>query len=295
MAKQKKLQMAAVEVPAAGKVTAGAAPTAFGRLTRHGLLSAEEEADLSRRAQRGDRRAKNQLGEANMRLVINIAKQYHSSMIPFEDLVQEGSIGLITACERFDPNRGFRFSTYATHWVRQSISRAIDNKARSIRIPAHVLEMLRKIERARTALMREHGEEPTVEQIAEQLQVPARRVAAYLVAGQDPISLDMSVGEDENTPLANLIDDKDAAQPEEALIRDEVLREIRAIMDALTDRERMVMQRRLGFGDQEPQVLQEIGVELRISRERVRQIEAQALKHLRALATRRRLWEFLAD
>lgn len=294
MAKAKKLNTAAVGKKAEA-TTLGGASGAIARLTRHGLLSAEEEADLSRRAQRGDRRAKNQLVEANMRLVANIAKQYHSSLIPFEDLVQEGAIGLITACERFDPSRGFRFSTYATHWIRQAISRAIDNKARSIRIPAHVLEVLRKVEQTRSALLRERGEEPSVEQIAEQLHVPARRVAAYMVAGQDPVSLDMLVGDDESTSLANLIDDKDAAKPEEAVIRDEALREIHAIMDALTDRERLVMQRRLGFGDRDPQVLQEIGVEMRISRERVRQIEAQALKHLRALATRRRLWEYLAD
>lgn len=264
-------------------------------LTRQRLLTPEEEVALAECMRRGDVRAKTRLVEANMRLVINIAKHYHNSLVPFEDLIQEGAIGLMTACERYDPSRGYRFSTYATHWIKQAISRAIDNKARAIRVPAHVSETLRKIDRARATFLREHGEEPTVEQLAEQMGMPPRKVAAYLLAGQDPVSLDMLVGEEENTSLAALINDKTAADPEHELIRREIEQELKQILDTLTERERTVMRRRLGFDDDEAHVLQEIGQELHISRERVRQIEAQALKRLRAAAHRRRLREYLTD
>jgi RNA polymerase primary sigma factor len=264
-------------------------------LTRHKLLSHEDEIRLSGRVKAGDSRAKQELVEANMRLVINIAKHYHHPLVPFEDLVQEGAIGLMTAAERYDPERGYRFSTYATHWIKQAISRAIDNKSRAIRVPAHVSETLRKIERTRTLMLRELGDEPTVEQIAARLEMTPRKVAAYLQAGQDPVSLDMLVGDEENTSLASLINDKTAADPQGDLIQNEMRNELQKILDSLTERERIVMRRRLGFDDEDTRVLQEIGKELQISRERVRQIEAQALRHLRAAATRRRLRDYLAD
>src|SRR5689334_22978588 len=183
------------------------------RLTRQRLLTCEEEVELAARVRRGDRRAKRKLVEANMRLVINIAKNYHNPLVPFEDLVQEGAIGLMTATERYDPERGYRFSTYATHWIKQAISRAIDNKARAIRVPAHVSETIRKIERTRAALMRESDDEPSVEQIASSIGMSPRKVAAFLAAGQDPVSLDMLVGDEENTSLASLINDKRATDP----------------------------------------------------------------------------------
>src|SRR5439155_15462927 len=160
-------------------------------LTRQRLLSAQEEIALAHLVKGGDSKARTRLVEANMRLVINIAKSYHNALVPFEDLVQEGAIGLMTACERYDPTRGYRFSTYATHWIKQAISRAIDNKSRAIRVPAHVSETLRKIERTRSLMLRENGEEPTVEQIASRLEMTPRKVAAYMQAGQDPVSLDM--------------------------------------------------------------------------------------------------------
>src|ERR1051325_733034 len=153
-------------------------------LTRQRLLTHDEEIRLSNRVRVGDCAAKHRLGEANMPLVINIAKNYHNALVPFEDLVQEGAIGLMTAAERYDPTRGYRFSTYATHWVKQAISRAIDNKSRAIRVPAHVSETLRKIDRTRAAMMREDGEEPTVEQIAGRIGMTPRKVAAYMQAGQ---------------------------------------------------------------------------------------------------------------
>ena|SRR5687768_5994292 len=264
-------------------------------LTRHKLLTHDQEINLSNRVKGGDARAKQELVEANMRLVINIAKHYHHPLVPFEDLVQEGAIGLMTAAERYDPERGYRFSTYATHWIKQAISRAIDNKSRAIRVPAHVSETLRKIERTRTLMLRENGEEPTVDQIASRLEITPRKVAAFMQAGQDPVSLDMLVGDEENTSLASLINDKSAADPQGDLIRREMQNELQSILESLTERERIVMRRRLGFDDDETRVLQEIGKELQISRERVRQIEAQALRHLRAAANRRRLRDYLAD
>jgi RNA polymerase primary sigma factor len=264
-------------------------------LTRHKLLTHDQEILLSERLKAGDGRAKQELVEANMRLVINIAKHYHHPLVPFEDLVQEGAIGLMTAADRYEPERGFRFSTYATHWIKQAISRAIDNKSRAIRVPAHVSETLRKIERTRAMMLREFGDEPTVEQIAMRLEMTPRKVAAYMQAGQDPVSLDMLVGDEENTSLASLINDKAAADPQGDLIRREIQNELQKVLDSLNERERIVMRRRLGFDDDETRVLQEIGKELQISRERVRQIEAQALRHLRAAATRRRLRDYLSD
>jgi RNA polymerase primary sigma factor len=262
-------------------------------LTRQRLLTAEEEILLARRVGQGDAIARAQLVEANMRLVINIAKGYHSAMIPFEDLVQEGAIGLVTACERYDPNRGYRFSTYATHWIRQAISRAIDNKSRAIRVPAHVSETLRKIERARAELLRETGVEPTEEQLAARVGVSPLKGAAYLQAGLDPVSLDMLVGDEDNTTLAALLNDKAAADPEDEVIRREVEAEIHQVLNQLTERERMVMRRRLGFDGDESHVLQDIGAEMNLSRERVRQIEAQALKKIRRSSPRLR--EFLVE
>ncbi|HSV74022.1 MAG TPA: RNA polymerase sigma factor RpoD/SigA [Chthonomonadales bacterium] len=265
------------------------------RLTSHRLLSSQEEVLLARKAREGNQAAKALLVEANMRLVTTIARQYPGHSLPFEDLVQEGAIGLMSACDRYDPDRGFRFSTYATHWIRQAISRALDNKARAIRVPAHVSEAQRKVEREREACLRENGEEPTIELLAERLHTTVRRLQALLRAVESPISLDMLVGEQDVTALANLVNDPSALDPQDELMRSEMARQLHEIVNALSERERTVMQRRLGLDGGEPQVLRDIGAELRISRERVRQIEAQALKHLRAMASRRRLAEYLAD
>jgi len=268
------------------------------RLTRERLLTSEEEVALALRVQRGGKQAKeakDRLVEANMRLVINIAKNYHNPLVPFEDLVQEGAIGLMTAAERYDPSKGYRFSTYATHWIRQAISRAIDNKAKAIRIPAHVSETLRKLERTRALLFREHGEEPSAEQLAQKMGLSIRKVSALLLAGQEPVSLDMLVGDEENTTLASLINDRTAANPQDAVLCAEMQKELDDLLAVLTPREREIMRKRLGFDEESAQVLQEIGEKLHISRERVRQIEVQALKKLKFAAKRRDLRNYISD
>src|SRR5579871_5535459 len=275
--------------------TSAEALSYLSRLTRQRLLTFDEEIELSARVKRGDSRAKDRLVEANMRLVINIAKNYHNPLVPFEDLVQEGAIGLMTAAERYDPTKGYRFSTYATHWIRQAISRAIDNKAKAIRIPAHVSETLRKLERIRQLLLREQGEEPTTEQIAQRMGISTRKLHLLLQAGQEPVSLDMLVGEEENTTLASLLNDRTAANPQEMILIAEMRQELNSLLAILTPREREIMRKRLGFEEDATQVLQEIGEEMHISRERVRQIEVQALKKLKFAAKRRDLRSYMSE
>lgn len=263
------------------------------QLTRQPLLTAEEEIALAERIRNGDHAAKDRLVEANMRLVINVARTYHNSMIPFEDLIQEGAIGLMTAAERFDPDKGYRFSTYATHWIRQAITRAIDNKSKPIRLPAHVSETLRKIERARTLWIRERGEDPTIEQLAEYLNVPTRKITSLLHAGQEPVSLDMLVGEEDNTTLASLLNDENAIDPQAMVVTAEIRTVLSSLLETLTPREQEIMRRRLGYEGESSHVLQEIGTAMRISRERVRQIEMQALRKLKFAAKRRGLFTYI--
>jgi RNA polymerase primary sigma factor len=262
------------------------------RLTRASLLTHEEEIRLANKISKGGlegARARATLVEANMRLVVSIAKAYRSSGIPFEDLVQEGAIGLMTAAERYDPTRGFRFSTYATQWIRQAIGRAVDNKSKSIRIPAHISESLRKLERVRIELRRELGQEPSTEYLAERAGMPVRKVLSLMNTTQDPISLDLPVGDEENTPLGALLTDKNALDPQDYLLSSEIRNTLEDILNDLDERERIVMRRRFGFDGDEGCVLSQIGEELCISRERVRQIEAQALRKLRLEARKGRL------
>ena len=263
------------------------------RLTRTKLLTADEEKTIAKRVFSGDNVAKERLIEANMRLVVSIAKNYLTSGIPLEDLIQEGSIGLMTATERFDPNLGYRFSTYATQWVRQSIGRAIDNKSKSIRLPAHVSESLRKIDKSRTELKRTLGRDPTVEQISVHTGLSMKKMNGLLQTIQEPISLDMSVGDDDTTSLGSLILNRTAPNPQDELIAREMRGEIEAILNTLDEREKIVMRKRFGFDEDNQSVLQQIGIELNISRERVRQIEAQALRKLRSAARKKRLRDYL--
>jgi len=271
-------------------------PSYLGRLTRAPLLTANEEKDLTRAAQQGDAKARERLIESNMRLVINIAKNYRNRAIPLEDLIQDGAIGLMHAVERFDPTLGYRFSTYATHWIRQSIGRAIDNKAKAIRLPAHISQTLRKIERAKAKVVREQGSEPGVDQVARELGISPNRLQALMQASQELLSLDMHVGENENTALGSLIKDDSALNPETAVIDSERLEELREVICQLSEREQRVMMYRLKMADSPNgrSFRDELCAEFQISRERVRQIEVQALKKLRAIAHRRRLREFLS-
>ncbi|GMV88252.1 MAG: hypothetical protein AMXMBFR81_11830 [Chthonomonas sp.] len=263
-------------------------PSYFGKLTQAPLLGAEEEMVLTRAARKGDMEARQRLIECNMRLVINVAKSYRSRAIPLEDLIQEGAIGLMHATERFDPERGYRFSTYATHWIRQAISRAIDNKSKAIRLPTHISQSLRKIERERARLMRETGQEPTVEQIATGLEMTPARVQALLQTSQEVLSLDMAVGESGNTTLGGMIRDEATDDPEAAAISQEAADELREIIDQLSERERRIMRQRFHL-DSPEDLDKDLSKDLSLSRERLRQIELQAIKKLRLLAQRRRL------
>ncbi len=265
-------------------------PSYLSRLTSVPLLSPEEERALARRARAGDQVAKMKLVEANMRLVVNIAKNYRHRSIAFEDLVQEGALGLIDAVERFDPERGFRFSTYATHWIRQTIGRAIDSKAKTIRIPAHVSDAIRKMERERARLASQLGREPSAAEIAETLGISKKKLLLILQSAQDPVSIDRMVGEDESIDFTSRIADENSVDPEETIMNKESMRSLYAILDQLSERERRVMSRRLGLDETytSGSVLKEMSSELQLSRERIRQIELQAVRKLRSLMKRRR-------
>lgn len=269
-------------------------PSYLGRLTQVPLLRPDEELELTRAAQAGDAKARQRLVEANMRLVINIAKSYRCRSVSLEDLVQEGAIGLMHAVERFDPEKGFRFSTYATHWIRQSIGRALDNKAKAIRLPAHISQSLRKVERERARLVRELGQEPNHDQIAAAMGMSPKKLLQLIQSSQDMLSLDMRVGDSENTTLGNLLRDDSTSDPEGSIIDAAMIAELHQVLSELSERERRVMSCRLRMGSQEEPVLRdELAKELQISRERIRQIEIQAIKKLRAVAQRRRLKDML--
>lgn len=265
-------------------------PSYLGRLTQAPLLTVEEEQALSRRSRAGDQDAKNRLVEANMRLVINIARTYHSRAIPLEDLIQEGAIGLMQAIEKFDPDRGFRFSTYATHWVRQAIGRAIDNKAKAIRLPAHIVQTLRKIERLKSEMTDQLGREPSIELLAKECGLDAAKLQAMMSSSQEVLSLDMRVGEAENATLGSLIRAGDGSDPEDRVMESELKEELSELLLKLEEGERRILFLRLAglSGQQAKQA------EPNLSRERMRQIEAQAIRKLRALATTRKLRDFLS-
>src|SRR5947209_2802561 len=205
-------------------------PSYLSRLTQAPLLTSEEEIELTRLVQAGNQTARSRLIESNMRLVINIAKSYRNRAIPLEDLIQEGAIGLMQAAERFDPDKNFRFSTYATHWIRQSIGRAIDNKSKAIRLPAHISQSLRRIERERSRLVRELGCEPSLDQIAEAIGLNPKKLLTLMHSSYDLLSLDMRVGDNENSTLGSMLRDDNAGDPESTILSDEVLAELQQIL-----------------------------------------------------------------
>jgi RNA polymerase primary sigma factor len=270
-------------------------PSYLSRLTQAPLLTAEEESQLTRAVQKGDRDARQKLIESNMRLVINIAKSYRNRAIPLEDLIQEGAIGLMQAAERFDPDKGFRFSTYATHWIRQSIGRAIDNKSKAIRLPAHVSQSLRRIEKERSRLLREMGSDPTPEQLAYAIGISPKKLQTLIQSSQELLSLDMTLGEGSGMTLGGLLRDNSQGDPETIVFGQEMIEELQRIICELNEREQHVMRLRFRLDGSSESVLQDdIAREMKLSRERVRQIELQAIKKLRALAQRRRLREMLS-
>jgi RNA polymerase primary sigma factor len=257
-------------------------PSYFARIGKGRLLTHQEEVELSRRAEAGDRKARRRLIEKNLRLVVSVAKRYRGMGLPFEDLIQEGNLGLIKATDRFDPEMGHRFSTYATWWIRQAVQRAVADKGRVVRLPVHTGEKARKVARVRNELSAERGREPTDEEIAESLGWAAREVNALVGLLSDATSLDRSVGAEDGAPeLGELVEDERASEAPDAVIREMENDRLRETIERMPDRERRVLVRRYGLDDQEPATLAAVGTELGVTRERVRQLQRNAERQLR--------------
>ncbi|NLG58465.1 MAG: RNA polymerase sigma factor RpoD [Clostridiales bacterium] len=257
------------------------------------LLTAEEEVILAKRMEAGDETAKHELAEANLRLVVSIAKRYVGRGMLFLDLIQEGNLGLIKAVEKFDYKKGYKFSTYATWWIRQAITRAIADQARTIRIPVHMVETINKLIRISRQLLQEYGREPTPEEIAKAMGITEAKVREIIKIAQEPVSLETPIGEEEDSHLGDFIQDEDAPAPAEAASNALMKELLWDVLDSLTPREAKVLKLRFGLDDGNPRTLEEVGKEFSVTRERIRQIEAKALRKLRHPSRSKKLKDFL--